>query len=97
MLNDNMSASFFLFARGCKNIRVLSDTCKLTNSELLLYGKDSPEELTKFYYDFYHLLSATYYIDTRVEFIISAGWYYTAVYGNLYRLKEYITFKFCHF
>lgn len=97
MLNDNMSASFFLFARGCKNIRVLSDTCKLTNSELLLYGKDSPEELTKFYYDFYHLLSATYYIYTRVEFIISAGWYYTAVYGNLYRLKEYITFKFCHF
>jgi len=28
--------------------------------------------------------------------IISSGWYYTAVYGNLYRLKEHITFKFCH-
>ena len=87
MLNDNISISFFIFSRGRKNIKVLSDTCKLTNSELCLYSKDNQEDLLKFYYDFYHLLSATYYIDTRVEFIISAGWYYTAVYGNLYRLK----------
>ena len=97
MLNDNISVSFFIFSRGKKNIKVLSDTCKLTNSELMLYNKDVPEDLTKFYYDFYHLLSATYYIDTRVEFLISNGWYYTAVYGNLYRLKEFITFKYCHF
>jgi len=32
-----------------------------------------------------------------MEFLISTGWYYTAVYGNVYRLKEFITFKFCHF
>jgi hypothetical protein len=35
-------------------------------------------------------------MDARVEFMISSGWYYTAVYGNLYHLKEFITFKFCH-
>ena len=97
MLNENISVSFFIFTRGNKNIKTLSDTCKLTNSEMMLYHKDNNEELAKFYYDFYHLLSATYYIDTKVEFLISAGWYYTAVYGNLYRLKENITFKFCHF
>ena len=90
MLNENISVSFFIFTRGNKNIKTLSDTCKLTNSEMMLYHKDNNEELTKFYYDFYHLLSATYYIDTKVEFLISAGWYYTAVYGNLYRLKENI-------
>lgn len=66
MLNDNISVSFFMFSRGKKNIKVFSDTCKLTNSELILYSKDNAEELTKFYYDLYHLLGATYYIDTRV-------------------------------
>lgn len=53
--------------------------------------------MNRFYYELYHLLGATYYVDTRMEFIISTGWYYTAVYGNLYRLKEHITFKLCHF
>ena len=66
MLNENISVSFFIFTRGNKNIKTLSDTCKLTNSEMMLYHKDNNEELTKFYYDFYHLLSATYYIDTKV-------------------------------
>ena len=87
MLTENISIAFFIFSRGKKNIKVFSDTCKLTNSELMLYQKDNPEDLTKFYYEFYHLLSSTYYIDTRMEFLISTGWYYTAVYGNLYRLK----------
>lgn len=31
-----------------------------------------------------------------MELILSPSWYFTAVYGNLYRLKEYISFKFCH-
>lgn len=87
MLVDNISMSWFIFSRSRKNIRVLSDTCKLTNSEILYYNKDSDEEVMRFYYELYHLLGATYYADTRMEFIISAGWYYTAVYGNLYRLK----------
>jgi len=66
---------------------VYADLCKLTNSELCYYSKDSPEELTKFYYEFYYLLGATYYSDVRIELTISSGWYFTAVYGNLYRLK----------
>jgi hypothetical protein len=32
MLVDNLSIAFFIFARSRKNIRVLSDTCKLSNS-----------------------------------------------------------------
>ena len=66
MLNDNISISFFIFVRGRKNIKVLADVCKLTSSELMLYQKGNAEELTKFYYEFYHLLGATYYIDTRI-------------------------------
>ena len=64
---------------------------------MFYYNKDVNEDMTRFYYEFYHLLGATYYVDVRMEFIISSGWYYTAVYGNLYRLKENITFKLCHF
>jgi hypothetical protein len=79
--------SLFIFGRAYKNIRVFSDTSKLTNSELLYYSKDSSEDLNKFYYELYELVGANYYIDARVEFMISSGWYYTAVYGNLYRLK----------
>lgn len=41
MLADNISMSIFVFGRAFKNIRVYSDCCKLTNSELLYYGKDS--------------------------------------------------------
>jgi hypothetical protein len=96
MLLDNISASIFIFGRAFKNIRVFSDTCKLTNSELFYYSKDSNEDLSKFYYELYEMVNANYYIDARIEFMISSGWYYTAVYGNLYRLKEFITFKFCH-
>lgn len=96
MLNDNISMAMFVFSRAFKNIRVFSDTCKLTNSELLYYSKDSPEELDRFYYELYELINADYFIDARIEFMISSGWYYTAVYGNLYRLKEFISFKFCH-
>lgn len=33
---------------------------------MLYYSKDIDEELTRFYYEFYHLLNANYYIDTRV-------------------------------
>lgn len=50
MLLDNISMSLFVFGRSYKNIRVFSDTCKLTNSELFYYSKDNPEELNKFYY-----------------------------------------------
>jgi hypothetical protein len=58
----------------------------------------------KFYYDFYYLLGiiicqnlgTPYYSDVRMELILSPGWYFTAVYGNLYRIKEFISFKFCH-
>jgi len=66
MLLENISIAFFVFARGRKNIRTLSDTCKLTNSELLYYNKDSDEELNRFYYEFYHLLNTFYYVDTRI-------------------------------
>lgn len=31
-----------------------------------------------------------------MELISVPGWLFTAVYGNLYRIKEYISFKFCH-
>ncbi len=87
MLATNISCSMFIFTKLFKNIRVLSDTCKLTNSELNIYYKDSPEELNKFYYDFYYLLGSRYFTDVRMELIIIPGWYFTAVYGNLYRLK----------
>lgn len=97
MLNDNISMGLFIFAKTYKNIRMFSDTCKLTNSELMYYSKESAEDLTRFHYELYAILGANYYIDTRMELLISSGWYYTAVYGNLYRLKEYITFKCCHF
>jgi len=69
---------------------------KLTNSELFSYKKDSNEDLMKFYYDFSYLLGTPYYSDVKIELILSPGWYYTAVYGNLYRIKEYISFHFCH-
>lgn len=70
--------------------------CKLTNSELTSYKKDSSEDLMKFYYDFSFLLGAVYYSDVKMELLLSPGWYFTAVYGNLYRIKEYISFQFCH-
>lgn len=41
MLADNVSFSLFIFNRNPKNIKVFSDTCKLTNSELLSYSKDN--------------------------------------------------------
>lgn len=66
MLVDNISTSWFVFSRSRKNVRVLSDTCKLTNSEILYYGKDSDEEVMRFYYELYHLLGATYYADVRM-------------------------------
>ena len=66
MLVDNISMSFFIFGKSYKNIRVYSDTCKLTNSELMYYTKDNPEDINKFYYEIYNILSATYYIDTRI-------------------------------
>lgn len=50
----------------------------------------------KFYYDFQYLLGAVYYQDVQMELLVTPGWYFTAVYGNLYRIKEYIMFKFCH-
>ena len=76
---------------------VKGSTAVLTNSELLYYSKDCPEDLNRFYYELYHLAGANYYIDVRIELIICAGWYFTAVYSNLYRLKEFISFKFCHY
>ena len=62
----------------------------------MVYRKDSPEDLMKFYYDFYYILGTPYYSDVKMELILSPGWYFTAVYGNLYRIKEFISFKFCH-
>jgi hypothetical protein len=50
----------------------------------------------KFYYELSYVLGATYYTDVRMELIISPGWYFTAVYGNIYRIREHITFKMCH-
>jgi hypothetical protein len=41
----------------------------------------------KFYYDFYYLLNTNYYCDVRMELVMGPGWYFTAVYGNLYRAK----------
>ena len=96
MLKNSISISMFIFYRTYKNLRVLSDVFKLTSSELKLYHKDTNEELTKFYYDLSFLLNSTYCSDARLELIVSPGWNFTAVYGNLYRVKEYITFKFCH-
>lgn len=49
-----------------QNIRALADLAKLTNSELLLYKKDTTEDLMKFYYDFSYLLGCTYYHDVRM-------------------------------
>jgi hypothetical protein len=63
----------------------------------MYYSKDSPEEALKFYYDLYAIMGATYYVDLRTELIISLGWYLTAVYGNIYRMKESIIFKLCHY
>ncbi len=39
------------------------------------------------------MLGATYFKNIRLDCIISAGWHFMAVYGNFYRLKEYITFQ----
>jgi hypothetical protein len=55
MLTDNISMAMFFFGRAYKNIRVFSDCCKLTNSELFYYSKDGKDkedttELNKFYY-----------------------------------------------
>lgn len=96
MLQNTISFSLFVFQRTFKNMRVFSDICKLTNSELKVYWKDEPEDLNKFYYDLSYLLGATYCSDVKMELTLSPGWNFTAVYGNLYRVKEYITFKFCH-
>lgn len=94
LLNANISFSMFIFEKNFKvtlflrkNLKVFSDTAKLTNSELLTYRKDSPEDLMKFYYDISYLLGASYYSDVRMELISSPGWIFTAVYGNLYRIK----------
>ena len=87
MLGATISCSMFIFTKMYKNVRVLSHLCKLTNSELNIYYKDSQEDLNKFYYDLYYLLGATYFTDVRMELLLVPGWYFTAVYGNLYRLK----------
>lgn len=50
MIADSVSCSFFIFSKMFKNIRVLADLSKLTNSEINLYQKDSYEDLLKFYY-----------------------------------------------
>jgi len=52
-----------------------------------VYSKDSLADLNKFYYDLNYLLGATYFKNLRVEFIIGNGWYFSAIYGNFYRLK----------
>ena len=74
----------------------MSDVFKLTNSELKTYHKDNEDDLTKFYYDLTFLLNSIYCNDARMELVVSPGWNFNAVYGNLYRIKNYITFKFCH-
>jgi hypothetical protein len=68
-------------------LRAISDVAKLTNSELRSYRKESGEELMRFYYDLSYLLGASYYSDVRMELVASPGWVFTAVYGNLYRIK----------
>ncbi len=79
-----------------KNLRVFADIAKVTNSELFSYRKDSNQDVMKFYYDLSYTLGATYYSDVRMELVISPGWYFTAVYGNVFRIREHITFKICH-
>lgn len=87
MIADSVSCSFFIFSKMFKNIRVLADLSKLTNSEINLYQKDSYEDLLKFYYQLYQMLGAVYYNDVKMELILSPGWYFTAVYSNLNRIK----------
>lgn len=87
MLKFSVSMSLFIFERSYKNLRVLTDVFKLTSSELKLYHKDNPEDLNKFYYDLSFLLNSTFCNDVRMELIVSPGWNFTAVYGNLYRIK----------
>ena len=96
MLSNAVSMSLFVFQRTYKNLRVMSDVFKLTNSELKIYHKDNEDDLNKFYYDLTFLLNSTYCNDARMELIVSPGWNFNAVYGNLYRVKNFITFKFCH-
>lgn len=75
---------------------MFGDIAKLTSSEVFNYRKDEPEDLTKFYYDFSYLLGTPYYRDVRIELVSSPGWIFSGVYTNIYRLKEHISFKFCH-
>ena len=88
MLEHDVSMSFFSFSKNHKNLRVLSDLAKLTNSELQLYLKDSKEELMKFYYDFYALLGAPYLSEYKFELNLTPGWATLGVYGNMYRNKD---------
>ena len=96
MLINVVSISMFVFTRNYKNLKIFSDTFKLTASELNVYTKDSGPDTDKFYYDLSYLLGCTYFHDARVEFIACQGWHYTAIYGNFYRVKEHITFKINH-
>lgn len=52
--------SLFCFEHNQKNLRVLSDTFKLANSELFVYKKGCQEDVMKFYYELYGLLEAPY-------------------------------------
>lgn len=62
---------------------------------MMLYRKDTDQDLLKFYYDFSYLLGTTYYDSVSVEMIISPGWYFNAVYSNSNRGKGHITFNLC--
>lgn len=88
MLESNVSVSFFCFSKNHKNLRVLSDLAKLTNSELQLYLKDNKEDLMKFYYEMYALLGASYLGEFRMEINLTPGWVAQGVYGNMYRSKD---------
>lgn len=69
------------------------DALKLTNSEFFVYGKDSPADLEKFYYDLTFVLGATYFKSVSIEFTISVGWSYVAAYGNFSRAGHFIRFN----
>lgn len=76
-----------------KNLKIIQDFVKLTNSELKVYVKDSDSDLNKFYYDLTYLLGTTYYRNLKVDFCLGQGWNFSAIYGNFLRLKEGITFQ----
>lgn len=39
------------------------------------------------------MLGATYFTNLRSEYIVSSGWNFTAIYGNFYRINQFITFQ----